>query len=165
MALAPTRNSSLSTSSRHLQPPGAQRSTSSIRPALPLTAVNNNGQQISAIAGDSIDVEATKETTDTAPAPVGPAAGLDASTAGAPIVIVYGASIAGRVTGLEIELAIEAAQVCATQPLVLHQSCATTTPMCVLPRGFDHWQLLGRNCRPAGSSPADPFQARWSRRR
>jgi len=44
----------------------------------------------------------------------------------APIEVTYGASIAGRITGLRTEAAIEAAQVCATQPLVLHQSCATT---------------------------------------
>lgn len=44
----------------------------------------------------------------------------------APIEVTYGASISGRITGLRTEAAIEAAQVCATQPLVLHQSCATT---------------------------------------
>lgn len=44
----------------------------------------------------------------------------------APIEVTYGASISGRITGLRTEVAIEAAQVCATQPLVLHQSCATT---------------------------------------
>ena len=41
-------------------------------------------------------------------------------------VIVYAASIAGRVTALDSQQTLEAMQVCATQPLVLHQSCATT---------------------------------------
>ena len=43
-----------------------------------------------------------------------------------PLVIVYQASIAGRITGIDTGLPITALQVCATQPLVLHQSCATT---------------------------------------
>lgn len=51
---------------------------------------------------------------------------VPAVQATAPIVIVYEASIAGRVTALDAGQPIEALQVCATQPLVLHQSCATT---------------------------------------
>lgn len=42
------------------------------------------------------------------------------------IVVIYKASITGRATGLRTEAPIEAAQVCATQPFVLHQSCSIT---------------------------------------
>jgi len=41
-------------------------------------------------------------------------------------VIVYEASIAGRVTAVDTFGPLEAVTVCATQPLVLHQSCAAT---------------------------------------
>lgn len=41
-------------------------------------------------------------------------------------VIVYEASIAGRVTAVANFSPLEAVTVCATQPLVLHQSCAAT---------------------------------------
>ena len=43
-----------------------------------------------------------------------------------PTVVVYEASITGTVTDVGTGDAVEAVQVCATQPLVLHQSCATT---------------------------------------
>ncbi len=52
-----------------------------------------------------------------------PTAGLELSEL---TVVTYEASIAGRVTALDTADPLEALQVCATQPLVLHQSCATT---------------------------------------
>ena len=63
--------------------------------------------------------EPAAEPTATTPSTVVP-------TGNTPIQITYQASIAGVVTGLRTEAPIEAAQVCATQPRVLLQSCGTT---------------------------------------
>lgn len=45
---------------------------------------------------------------------------------GAPKPVVYGASIAGTIRGMSDGRGLQAIQVCATQPLVLHQSCGST---------------------------------------
>lgn len=76
------------------------------------------------VPGGDVPTALADEPAESAPAESAPAE--PAPAAPTPEPIVYEASIAGRVSDVATGEPVEGAQVCATQPLVLHQSCAST---------------------------------------